>query len=58
MSKRNGYYLMIDGDLAGPFTTVSEAKDASRQIRGEDIAIRTVITVERQDETGKWVTVH
>jgi hypothetical protein len=49
---------MIDGDLAGPFRTVSEAKDASAQIKADDIAIRTVITVERQDETGRWVTVH
>lgn len=57
MSARNGYYLMADGDLAGPFRSVNEAKDASKQIKHtEDFCIRTVITVERVVD-GKWVTV-
>lgn len=58
MSARNGYYVMADGTLCGPFTSVDEAKDASKQIAAEDLCIRTVITVERQDKTGNWVTVH
>lgn len=58
MSARTGYYLMADGDLTGPFRTVREAKEASTTIKATEVCIRTVITVERQDETGKWVTVH
>lgn len=62
MSTRMGYYYLAEEVYDGPFTTISEAKDAvsqdARISSTSEVSIRAMVTLETRDRYGAWETVH
>lgn len=60
MSVRRGYwFLTADGVFDGPFKTIKETKAAAAHIPPTvEVSIRAMVSLERRDEAGQWVTVH